>query len=99
MTFAPNTLNKSKTTAQIQSDAYAYISTQLNAIINANAILNDPNASTKFASAYITAQQTAMQTAITNIMAFAAWFMNKYNIQLPTAWTDAQVLANTGVLS
>lgn len=91
--------NPNKTTAQIQSDAYGYINTRMNEIVNANTILNDPNASTKYSSTYLTNQQTIMQTAISNIMAFAAWFMNKYNIVLPTAWTDAQVLANTNVLS
>ena len=91
--------NPNKTTAQIQSDAYAYINTRMNEIINASTVLNDPNANTKYSTAYLISQQTIMQTAISNIMAFASWFMNKYNIVLPTAWTDAQVLANTSVLS
>ena len=93
------TANPNKTTAQIQVDAYGYINTCMNTIINANSVLNDPNAQTKYSSAYLTQQQTAMQTAISNIMAFAGWFMKKYNITLPTAWADADVLANTNVLS
>ncbi|MGH2613424.1 MAG: hypothetical protein ACRDFB_10320, partial [Rhabdochlamydiaceae bacterium] len=82
-----------KSESQIQSDAIAYIATRLNEILNAQAVINDPNASTKYASAFIQQQEQIVADAVSKAMGVGMWLATRNEMTL-TAWTDDQVTAN-----